>query len=253
MVSAITREVTSQSDRLEKGPSTTAVPSSRIGGRVDHRRRRARQPKWPTRCRWKGNGKQSILSVEATASLSANFGTLGDTFRINSSNRQEDGTTAKPGRGNINPIESPVGVPDVSGNKWPSARALSDVSTIGLYASGTDFLLQERVVSIEDKNKEGEPAKSWPGRYRVKMQSIDPQTKKTKTREVYSDQVIVSTGLGTPSIPFTDEGTRKLVQDESRKGRSAAARWTCRKSPPSTTRCSTWRCLTFRWNRIARR
>lgn len=145
------------------------------------------------------NPNQSILTVDAGKLVSANFANSGDVFRINSTNRAEDGRLAVPGQGNINPIKSPVGVPDISGHRWTQGQAIAQASAIGLYASGSDFLMEEQVVSVSKRG----PKDDWPGKYEVEFST---------GRKVYCDQVFTASGVGEPTLPFKDRSTRNLVK-----------------------------------------
>src|SRR5262249_7269917 len=133
--------------------------------------------------------EQSMLIVERGKVISANFGTAGDTFAINSSNRAQKVDEAPgPGRGNLNPIEAPYEVSMIRGRKFGSARDMADVSTVGTYASGADFLMEETVVKVYDRNREDpNNVEGWPGRYKAVMSS---------GRATYHDEVYVTTGLG---------------------------------------------------------
>ena len=94
----------------------------------------------------------SMLVIEEGELVSANFASIGQTIAINSSNRQETGEGVQPfGRGNNNPNEGPVGVPDLSGDKWPAADTLSDVATVSLHTSGADVITRSKVSKVTER------------------------------------------------------------------------------------------------------
>jgi Flp pilus assembly pilin Flp len=106
---------------------------------------------------------------------------------------------------------SPVQAEDFSAatKPFPGAGDLGDASTIGLYSAmrrGTDVLTDTRVTNIVDGT-----GKNWPGRYRVDM--VDANGKPIS---VYTDQAVVSTGLGKPVLP-KDPASRAFAESEIAK------------------------------------
>ena len=145
----------------------------------------------------------AMLVIEAGELVSANFASLGETIAINSSNRQETGEGVQPfGRGNNNPAEGPVGVPDLSGDKWPAADTLSDVATVSLHTSGADVITRSAVSRVSERGA----GDAWPARY--KIETADGLT-------VYAASVVVGTGLGKPTIKVK-RGAR-LIESETDK------------------------------------
>ncbi|HEU5055831.1 MAG TPA: hypothetical protein VFU21_04880 [Kofleriaceae bacterium] len=143
------------------------------------------------------------LVIEAGELVSANFASLGETIAINSSNRQETGEGVQPfGRGNNNPNEGPIGVPDLSGDKWPAADTLSDVATVSLHTSGADVVTRSAVSRVSERGA----GDAWPARY--KIETADGLT-------VYAASVVVGTGLGKPTIKVR-RGAR-LIESETAK------------------------------------
>jgi hypothetical protein len=145
----------------------------------------------------------SMLVIEAGEVVSSNFASLGETIAINSSNRRETGQGILPfSDGNNNPAVGPVGVPDVSGEKWPAADALSDVATVSLHTSGADVLTRSAVLRVSER-----PAgERWPARYRI--ETADGLT-------VYAASVVVGSGLGRPSIKV-DRGAELIARETGR-------------------------------------
>jgi hypothetical protein len=135
-----------------------------------------------------------MLVVESTDVVSANFRNLGETIRINSSSRANDGKGIQPfGKGDNNPFEGPVGVPDIDGGqKWPVADTLADAATISLASSGADVLLRTGVDKIERTT--GGPAK-----YKVTL-----RTSSGKKVEVFAQNVAIASGLGDPNPGLRD-------------------------------------------------
>ena len=130
----------------------------------------------------------AMLVIESGDLVSANFASLGQTIAINSSNRQETGEGVQPfGRGNNNPGVGPVGVPDLSGDKWPAADTLSDVATVSLASSGADVMTHSKVTRVSER----QPGDSWPARY--KIETSDGLT-------VYAATVVAGSGLGKPKV-----------------------------------------------------
>ena len=145
----------------------------------------------------------SMLVIEAGELVSANFASIGQTISINSSNRQETGEGVQPfGRGNNNPAEGPVGVPDLSGDKWPAADTLSDVATVSLHTSGADVITRSKVSRVSERGA----GDTWPARY--KIETSDGLT-------VYAASVVVGSGLGRPVIKV--KRGSKLIASETSK------------------------------------
>ncbi len=145
----------------------------------------------------------SMLVIEAGELVSANFASIGQTIAINSSNRQETGEGVQPfGRGNNNPSEGPVGVPDLSGDKWPAADTLSDVATVSLHTSGADVITRSKVSRVTERGA----GDAWPARY--KIETSDGLT-------VYAASVVVGSGLGKPVIKV--KRGAKLIASETGK------------------------------------
>jgi Flp pilus assembly pilin Flp len=106
---------------------------------------------------------------------------------------------------------SPVQAEDFSPatKPFPSAGDLGDASTIGLYSAmrrGTDVLTDTKVTNIVDGT-----GKNWPGRYRIDM--VDANG---KPMSVYTDQTVVTTGLGKPVLP-RDPASRAFDESEIAK------------------------------------
>ena len=145
----------------------------------------------------------SMLVIEEGELVSANFASIGQTIAINSSNRQETGEGVQPfGRGNNNPAEGPIGVPDLSGDKWPAADTLSDVATVSLHTSGADVITRSKVSRVTERSA----GDAWPARY--KIETSDGLT-------VYAASVVVGTGLGKPVIKV--KRGAKLIASETGK------------------------------------
>ena len=147
--------------------------------------------------------RHAMLVIEGGELVSANFASLGETIAINSSNRQETGEGVQPfGRGNNNPSEGPIGVPDLSGDKWPAADTLSDVATVSLHTSGADVITRSRVSRVSERGA----GDAWPARY--KIETADGLT-------VFAANVVVGTGLGKPTIKVARGA--KLIEREIAK------------------------------------
>lgn len=156
----------------------------------------------------RANPMTSQLVIEAEDAVSANFFKGGRVFAINSSNRAEvAGTLAKPGGvANINPIEGPVGVPDLSGLKYPEGRTIADASTVALASSNSDVLFNTAVRNIT-RAPEGAPAK-----YLIEIDSgVNGVT------SVYANKVVFSSGLGKEFVGIGDASTKRLIQSEIAK------------------------------------
>ena len=145
----------------------------------------------------------AMLVIEAGEVVSANFAALGETIAINSSNRAETGDGILPfSDGNNNPAVGPVGVPDVSGEKWPAADALSDVATISLHTSGADVLTRSKVTRVSERG----PTDRWPARYRIET---------AEGLTVYAASVVVGSGLGRPSVRV-ERGAELIASETAR-------------------------------------
>jgi len=151
------------------------------------------------------------LAIDKDESSSGNFLDAGEGFYLNSSNRAEDGKNAAPGRGNLNQVGGPVGVPDASGKKYPLAQAVGETSVVALYESDSDVLLKTEVVEVLDRERSSNGL-SWPARYQVTVKTPDDGGREVR-RVVYANRLAVGTGLADVSLPF-DESSRELARNE---------------------------------------
>lgn len=152
---------------------------------------------------------QSIVTVEQMNTLAANFGLSGELFDGNTENDAERAGAITPGHGNMNFLASPVGVPDIDPRKWNKGKSFADAATIGLYTSGSDFLMEDKPATVRDRQRAHIPgSEAWPGQLEVTLAS---------GRKVYTDQLVFTTGLGEPLYPFTDPGTLALISAEEKR------------------------------------
>lgn len=155
------------------------------------------------------NNKLKGLSVEREDLVASNFAT--DYFKINSTSRQDIvGQKARPGVGNLNRLlGGPVQVPDISTNKYPSGRAISDATLFNFIAQDNDILFKHQIVSVSDSFLDGEAA---PARYKILLKD-----EKGKEKYIYANKIVNTVGLGKENFDFLDKKSRKFVKSEIKK------------------------------------
>ncbi|MBC7545482.1 MAG: hypothetical protein H7338_22365, partial [Candidatus Sericytochromatia bacterium] len=149
----------------------------------------------------KGAGHSVLIMDQGVGE--GNFGTLRE-FYMNTLNGVHDGgVVAQKGRSK-NPVHgSPVQPSDLSAEMFPTAAAMGDASTIGLYGAqkaGTDVMTGTKVLKVQENKGQG-----WPARYRIEAGD---------GTVVFANKVVFSTGLaGEPNLP-NHAGTKALVKQE---------------------------------------
>jgi hypothetical protein len=155
------------------------------------------------------NPNQSMLTLEQMNSLASNFELIGELFNGNTENDAETGGRVTPGHGNMNFIASPVGVPDIDPLEWNKGKSFGDAAMIGLYTSGSDFLMQDKPVALRDRERAEIPgSERWAGRLEVALAS---------GRKIYTDHFVFTTGFGKSLYPFKDVETLALIAEEEKR------------------------------------
>ncbi len=134
----------------------------------------------------------SVLAIEASTRVSKVFGELGGSFRINSREAQHESTNVFPG--------SPVQMKDFTSAFFPNSIHMGLMATVTQRTSNVPLLLGHKVVSVVDTRMTGEPAKA---RYKVITE---------QGLAVYTDKVVISTGLGAPSSRVKDASFDALLK-----------------------------------------
>jgi len=141
-----------------------------------------------------------MLTIEGSNTVAQTFRGLGDTLARNSANRAEvEGAPIERGFGNKNPSLGPWGDPDLAGSEWPGVKGFADVATVNLYASGTDTLMKTQVAKVRERG----PGDSWPTRYQVETKD---------GLKIFTNQVVVGTGLGKPNIPSLAGDSAAIIE-----------------------------------------
>lgn len=144
-----------------------------------------------------------VLTVEATATISPTFAAAGESFAINSPNRQHAPDLPR-GQDNRNPIRGPVQLTDMTGSMWPTADAISDATAIALHTSRSDVLLRNQVERVE-RAPAGAAA-----RYLVTLRNTTTGAR----RQIMASNLVVATGLGRQRVAIGDASTNRLVEGE---------------------------------------
>lgn len=214
MVDALRRDLANYSDRLKEalaGRPPVRVKRLIIGG----------GPQGATianELALLGHGGSTLI-VDASAAGGNNFCDVAN-FRLNSLTGAYDGPHGRPekprsvlaGGRTQNPLHgSPIQVEDLSppdaANAYPMAKDFGiagELSTYAAFRRGVDILTETRAIDVVDTT-----GRSAPGRYRVTLEDAH------RRFHVLADMVIQATGLGTPAVPFADEGSRRLVETEA--------------------------------------
>lgn len=150
-----------------------------------------------------GHGESTLIVDSAFGD--ANFGAV-RRFDLNSGGQRFDipgGTELKPV---MSPLHgSPIQVGDLDTRQFPNAGAFGDASLIGLHNAwrrGTDVLAETRVLDVFERGADD----VWPARYRVDLVRPDGQQ-----LSVYSDDVVLATGLGKSRL-VDEPATRALLE-----------------------------------------
>jgi hypothetical protein len=159
-----------------------------------------------------------VLVIDGSDTIAATFAEIGSAIEINSSSRARDGDEAQPfGKGDNNPLPgSPVSVPDIDGNvKWAEAEQLADAITFSAAASGADFLLSTVATDFADTRRLlGAPADA----------ALTARAADGTERRIHANNVIVSTGVGTPTLRLADERVQQKYETYLARERAKLAR-----------------------------
>lgn len=139
---------------------------------------------------------RSVLAIDAGNQVSKVFGDLGGSFLINSRETSTESTNIFPG--------SPVVMKDFTSAMFPNSIHMGLLATVTQRTSSVPLLLGHKVTSIVDTSIEGQAAQ---GRYRLTTE---------KGLIVYTDKVVLATGLGSPSSKVRDPGFQKLLAEGER-------------------------------------
>ena len=150
-----------------------------------------------------------VLMIDRARKPGGTFSEVGGAFRLNSTNRQDNGSRATPGQGDLNKLHDIVGLPDFKGARWVEAGSLGEVATVGVALSSALPMLETEIVKVERNPFEGP-------RYQVELRDL----RSGRTFYVKTDKVAVATGLGRPTFSFADAPTRETIERE----RSSAER-----------------------------
>ncbi len=134
----------------------------------------------------------SVLTIEAGSRVSKVFGDLAGSFRINSSERKGQSLNVFPG--------SPLEMQDLTQQTFPNSVHMGLMGSAAQRASHVPVLLENKVTSIEDTRLTHQKA---PGRYIVKT---------SQGITVFTDKIVLSTGLGEPSTRIPDENFQKIMR-----------------------------------------
>lgn len=179
-----------------------------------------------------GMGPQSVAYMQATTDLAptkrilavdlgkkpgGTFANVNEAFALNSTNRANTGTRAQPGQGDLNFIQDIWGLPDFAPQKWTPAGGLGDLATVGTDLSSANALLETRIVSVKDVTREQARAQrylpNWPARYEVEL--LDEAT--GQKMKVYTDRLIVGSGIGKPTIPIQEPKSLEFIAAETKR------------------------------------
>ncbi|GEM_PF-3694573 len=139
---------------------------------------------------------KSVLAIDAGHQISKVFGDLGGSFLINSRETPTESTNIFPG--------SPVAMKDFTSAMFANSIHMGLLATVTQRTSSVPLLLGHKVTSIVDTSLEGQPSQ---GRYRLTTE---------KGLTVYTDKVVLATGLGSPSSKVKDPGFQKLLAQSER-------------------------------------
>lgn len=123
-----------------------------------------------------------ILVIDQGTRPGGTFAKVGNAFYLNSTNRANSGFRAIPGLGDLNYVHDLIGIPDFSGNRWPVAGNLADVTTTGIFFSGATTLFGATVERLD-------PVSRTSAGMTVKL-------KNGKTVNISAARVVLATGLG---------------------------------------------------------
>ena len=151
---------------------------------------------------------QTTLVIDQKNRVGGTFADVNEAFYLNSTNRRNEGFRAQPGQGDLNYVHDIVGIPDFKARRWIEAGSLGEVAAVGLYLSDAVFMTQTKVISV-DYNRSNKK-----GTYQVKLRDL----KTGRFSYVYTDRVVLSSGLGKPRV-FRDKPTQELIEREQKSAR----------------------------------
>lgn len=201
MIESVNREARAMSDQLKRekriySPTLVIGTGPQAATYVNELKRRA-----PHR---------QVLMAEASDRLGGgNFAASGKMFRLNSREGQDTGARPLPGSDEtLNKLVGPITPSDLVGGRWNEADSVAQAAAVNAYASGAQFLLDERLLTIRDGNL-GNVGKTlkWPGRYEVTYES---------GRVSFHDRIVVASGVGSERMPG-DEASQRIISEEQSK------------------------------------
>src|SRR5262249_45200411 len=156
---------------------------------------------------------KKILAADMGAKPGGTFADVNEAFALNSTDRQNTGSRARPGEGDLNFIQDIWGLPDFEGQKWVPAGGLADLSDVGSDLAPGNILLETRLLSVKEVTREiqrdTKSISGWPARYQIGLEDV----RTGKTMKVYAEKVVVATGIGKPVNPIKEPNTVKFFSD----------------------------------------
>lgn len=139
-----------------------------------------------------------VLIVDRKNKPGGVFADVGFAFLMNSTNRQNDGERATPGRGDLNTLADLLGMPDWESFKWPKAGSLGQLTTFLLDNSSVDVLLEADVTRQTD------------GGQTVSLKSAEGANRSLTLK---TEWLVAMSGLGEPKA-FLPPETRERLRNE---------------------------------------
>lgn len=158
----------------------------------------------------KGQQPQRVLGIDylpQLGELGGTFGPQGESFYLNSPQRQNRGGDDVAHSGDINPIAGSVSVADTTPRAWPRAITIAETAAEAVYETQADLRTDAPVTKVEERGTK----EQWPARYRLTL---------ADGTAAYANRVLVTTGLGVPTVPFRDDATRALTLEELERSES---------------------------------
>lgn len=142
------------------------------------------------------NKADSVLAIDAGMTVSKVFGDLGGGFSINSRETPAESTNIFPG--------SPLVMKDFTTATFANSIHMGLLATVTQRTSNVPLLLGHKVISLVDTTITNESA---PGRYRATTD---------KGIVIYTDKVVLATGLGSPSSKIKAPQFQRLLEESER-------------------------------------
>lgn len=114
-------------------------------------------------------------------------------------------------------------MPDFEAKKWAPAGGLGDLAAVGTDLASANAMLETQVTMVRDvmreQIREDRYIPDWPVRYKVELTDV----RTGKVYRVYTNRIVVASGIGKPVIPIQDPATLRFIEQDAQRVADALA------------------------------